>query len=436
MSEDAEQPPRILDRRGGISNTERHVREATASHSPLTVLWVDIDRFQAINHSFGHAGGDLLANTIADRLADLVEKVGCVAKMSGDEFLVTLPDHDLVAGTRAAVRVREAMSRVVELQGVPIHPTVSTGVAVLEDGEDVTSLLLRADRAKQEAKAKAGHTYAISSQSDSAGSDQHKREEIEIEAKLYDAIETGGLSLHYQPIIGAQGHIEAIEALIRCTVRGEDIPPVKLIPVAEKSPLITRIGDWTMFEGAAFARKLFDDGFQIKVAVNVSRAQLLGAGFLDALHAAIFCAGIEPHLLELELTESLFLDPSDVVQQNLQGARDSGVSLAIDDFGTGYSALGTLMQVPASKLKLDRAFIRVMPEDHKAIAIVRAMAGLGRELGMTVVAEGVETREQYDCLSEIGVDAVQGYLYARPMPGKTMLSRVVAARATNSLPFP
>jgi len=238
---------------------------------------------------------------------------------------------------------------------------------------------------------------------------------------LHAALETGGLCLHYQPIILANGEIEAVEALMRCSVNGVNIPPGKFIPVAEKTGLVTRLGVWSLLQGALQARQLQEAGYHTKVAINVSRAQLISPKFTQALHAALICSNVKPELIELELTESLFMDVSDTVQINLRNAIAAGVVLAIDDFGTGYSCLATLKDIPAKKMKLDRAFVTVLPEDPRALAVVSAMTQLGHELGMTVVAEGCERQEEIDILLEAGVDAIQGFFYARPMPEEALL---------------
>ena len=162
-------------------------------------------------------------------------------------------------------------------------------------------------------------------------------------------------------------------------------------------------------------------GHHTKVAINVSRAQLISPKFTQALHAALICSNVSPELVELELTESLFMDLSDTVQKNLRNSLATGVSLAIDDFGTGYSCLANLKDIPAKKIKLDRAFITVLPEDRRAQAVVRAMTQLGHELGMIVVAEGCERKEEIDAALEAGVDAIQGFFYARPMPEGTLI---------------
>jgi EAL domain-containing protein (putative c-di-GMP-specific phosphodiesterase class I) len=202
---------------------------------------------------------------------------------------------------------------------------------------------------------------------------------------------------------------------MRCQVNGELVPPVKFIPVAEKTGLVIRLGEWSLMQGAMQARRLAELGHPTKVAINVSRAQLTAPKFSQALYAALLCSDVDPALIELEITESLFMDLSEYIQANLRAVVRMGVSLSIDDFGTGYSSLATLKDIPASKLKLDRAFVTPLPQDRRVYSVVRAVAQLGRELGMTVVAEGVETSLQSDTLQAAGVDATQGFLNARPM---------------------
>jgi EAL domain-containing protein (putative c-di-GMP-specific phosphodiesterase class I) len=284
-------------------------------------------------------------------------------------------------------------------------------------------MLERAERAMFAAKTKGGNGIVCSGEEPIPGrlGIILAREEISIESKLHTALETGGLCLYYQPIIRANGQIEAVEALMRCSVNGENIPPGKFIPVAEKTGLVIRLGEWSLLQGATHARLLQDAGYQTKVAINVSRAQLISSKFTQALHAALICSNVKPELVELELTESLFMDISEIVQNNLKNAISAGVSLAIDDFGTGYSCLSNLKDIPAKKLKLDRAFVTVLPENRRALAVVKAMTILGHELGMTVVAEGCEKQEEIDALFDVGVDAIQGFFYAKPMPEESLL---------------
>lgn len=183
-----------------------------------------------------------------------------------------------------------------------------------------------------------------------------------------------------------------------------------------------RLGEWSLLQGTRQARHLSKAGLGTTVAVNVSRGQLSDVRFAQALHAAIILADIDPELIELELSESLFMDASDTVQANLRTSRKIGVSLAIDNFGTGFSCLAKLKDSPATKLKLGRAFIMALPDDSRSLSVVKSMVQLGKDLGMTVIAEGVETKEQMEALRELNVDGIQGYYYARPMDVEALFS--------------
>ncbi|MCX7192474.1 MAG: EAL domain-containing protein [Proteobacteria bacterium] len=411
----------LLDRFGCLYTAENLT--ITSQVKPLAVIWIDLDRFKKINDSFGHQGGDEVIKDLAIRFRNRAAGRAEIARMGGDEFVFLIPGCDR---NRAELFAREMASTVGEL--IPIGdltlcPTASIGIAIQDSDETSLALVERADRAMYAAKASGGNSIVFSGDEPVPGrlGITLAREELAIESNLHIALETGGLCLHYQPIILANGQIEAVEALMRCSVNGGNIPPGKFIPVAEKTGLVVRLGEWSLLQGALQARLLQDAGYQTKVAINVSRAQLISPKFTQALHAALICSNVKPELVELELTESLFMDISDTVQANLRNAISAGVSLSIDDFGTGYSCLANLKDIPAKKLKLDRAFVTVLPEDRRALAVVRAMTQLGHELGMTVVAEGCERQEEIDALLDAGVDAIQGFFYARPMPENALL---------------
>jgi len=309
------------------------------------------------------------------------------------------------------------------IDDILIRPSASIGIALGQVDDYPLGLLERADRAMIEAKRQGGNRIVISGDEPVAGrlGVQLAREELAIESALHAALESGGLKMEFQPIIRQDGSVEAVEALMRCNAHGLMIPPGKFIPVAEKTGLIFRLGEWSLLQGAYCAAMLREQGSTVKVAINVSRVQLTSSSFMQALHGALICANVAPELIELELTESLFMDLSATVQANLRGARAAGVGLAIDDFGTGYSCLSSLKDLPANKLKLDRAFISVLPRDRRAFVIVRAMTQLARDLGMIVVAEGVETMEQLNACEAAGVDATQGFFNARPMSGEALM---------------
>ena len=411
--------------RGGCLRTAIRLAEACRSRGDsFAALWLDLDRFKQVNESFGHLGGDAVIGRLAAILRQEFSGRMEIGRMGGDEFVF------LVAGcTRAeAETVAGDLLRVVgqpmEVGNIRLRPSGSIGLALFDPSEDPLTFLERADRAMMEAKRLGGGRYVVSGDERVPGrlGVLLAREELAIESQIHQALENGGLSLHYQPIIRFDGTIEAVEALMRCQVGNESIPPGRVIPVAEKTGLIVRLGEWSLLNAAQHVRQLREAGLEVKVAVNVSRAQLTAPRFIEALYSAIYCADIPPDLLELELTESLFMDVSDTVQANLLSARNAGLSLAIDDFGTGYSCLADLKNIPATKLKLDRAFVSVLPTDRRSLAVVRAIGQLARELGMTVVAEGVETAEQHAALAEIGLDAVQGFHCARPMSADALMT--------------
>ena len=413
----------FLDRGSCLELVGRLASGAVASSQLLAALWIDLSRLKQVNESFGHLGGDMVITQIARRLREKSAGRGEWCRMGGDEFVCLIPNSDAEHARQLAQDLLQAIEAPLRFGELFLHPSASIGIAILEGDEDPFAFLERADRAMSTAKRQGGGRAVASGDEPMPGrlGILLAREELTIENKLHLALENGGLSLHYQPIIGFDGRVEAVEALMRCTIDDELIPPARFIPVAEKTGLIIRLGEWSLLAGARYARHLDDAGHRTKVAINVSRAQLTSPQFAQALHGALLCANVSPELIELELTESLFMDISETVQANLHAAKRAGVGLAIDDFGTGYSCLANLKDIPATKLKLDRAFVIVLPHDRRAFAVVKAMTQLGRELGMIVVAEGVEDRAQLDALREAGVDAIQGYIHAHPMPEEALL---------------
>ena len=356
----------------------------------MAVLWFNLDRFKQVNESFGHIGGDSVIADIAVRFRGRTGGRAELSRMGGDEFVCLVPECDRVQAQQLARELMNTVEEPLTVGDLVLHPTASVGIAIHEPGENPLALLERADRAMFASKSKGGNGVVVSGDEPVPGrlGILLAREELAIENTLRTAFKTGGLQLCYQPILRPDGSIEAIEALMRCNVADESIPPAKFIPVAEKTGLISRLGEWSLLQGALQARTLQDAGHPTKVAINVSRAQLTSPKFANALNAALLCADVPPELVELELTESLFMDISETVQKNLKAAIKSGISLSIDDFGTGYSCLANLKDIPARKLKLDQSFTAVLPQDKRALAVVRAVTQLGHNLGMTVVAEG------------------------------------------------
>jgi len=413
----------FLKRNAGLAAVRRQFAEADIRSAPLAALWLDIDRFRQVNDSFGHAGGDRVIGRIAERIRATAPACCEFLHMGGDEFVILIPETGLTCAEQVARQLLLEIEQPMAIDDILIRSSASIGIALRQVEDDPPGLLERADRAMIDAKRQGGNRFVVSGHEALPGhlGVELAREELAIVSALHSALENGELQLNYQPIVRPDGRIEAVEALMRCSAQRLQIPPDKFIPVAEKTGLIVRLGEWSLLQGTRCAARLREQGCATKVAINVSRAQLLSPGFLPALHGALLCANVSPELIELELTESLFMDLSPIVQTHLRSAREAGVGLAIDDFGTGYSCLSSLKDIPATKLKFDRAFISVLPADRRALAIVKAMTQLGRELGMIVVAEGVETPEQVLACEVAGTDATQGFFHARPMSEDDLL---------------
>lgn len=414
-----------LDRASGLEVIGNMLSEQSALGHSVTAIWVNIDRFREVNLSFGHAGGDQLIANLAARVKAVTPQECEIVRMGGDEFVILAPGLDADDAEYLARRLRNEIGFQIAIEDVWIRPSASIGVAFSYPDETALALLERAEDAMREAKANGGNRYVLAIKTDIRKRQMSmalSRKALAIEGALHAAMEAGVMSLHYQPIVRADGSVEAVEALMRCTAPGMHIAPDEFIPIAEATGLITRIGEWSLFKGCQFAARLKADGIDTKVAINVSRAQLLSDDFLPALNAALLCANVDAQAIELELTESLIMDLSPRIQNHLKGLRDAGYGLAIDDFGTGFSSLAALKDLPASKVKFDRSFIKHLPTDQRALVIVQSLCNMAKALGISVVAEGVETTEQLACCEQVGVDAVQGFLHARPMPEADVLA--------------
>ena len=393
------------------------VEQVGESGQPLAALWIDLDRFKQINESFGYEGGDSVISFIADRLRENITGDVEIGRVGADEFLCLAPNFDIELAEKLGLELMRAIEPPMAMGDFRIRLTASIGIAMLEAEESASELLERADWSKITAKKQGGNRYVISGNEliPSHMGIIQAREDLEVEYLLHTALESGGLDLHYQPILDFSGNVLSVEALMRCTVNGKSIPPLRFFPVAEKSRLIVRLGEWSMLHGTRQARHLSQSGLSTTVSINVSLAQLADIRFTEALLASITLAEVDPSLIELELADSIFMNASETVQANLRNARDMGVNLSIDNFGSGFSCLANLKDIPTTKLKLGRALIATLPEDRRSMSVVKGMIQLGKDLGMSVIAEGVETKEQMEAMRELCVDGIQGYYYAKPM---------------------
>lgn len=407
----------FLDRYSCLELATNLVSQIGDGGDSLAVLWVDLDRFKQINGSFGYDGGDSIISTIATRLRAVVDGQGTVGRVGADEFICLAQNMDSESAEKLADDLLQAIKPPINMGAFKVRVSASIGLAMLEPDENAVEILERAEWAKNTAKDLGGNCYIVS------GSEQiashmgiiQAREDLEMEYLLHTALDNGGLQLYYQPILGFDGEVISVEALMRCTVNGKNIPPARFFPVAEKSELIARLGEWSLLQGARQAKVLSDAGLETIVSINISRAQLADKGFAHDLHSALLAADVAPDLIELEFSDAMFSDDSPVVQENLRAAREMGINLTIDNFGTGSSCMSNLKLMTTNKLKLGRSFISTADSDKRTMAVVKAIVQLGKELGMKVIAEGVETKEQMEALRDLAVDGIQGYYYAKPM---------------------
>jgi diguanylate cyclase (GGDEF)-like protein len=409
-----------------VDRLDRAIAHARRSGSSCAVLFVDLDRFKDVNDTFGHAAGDELLKGVAARLLGCVREEDTVARLSGDEFVLLLPHLDEPdAAVVVARRVLDALGTSIRVAGEPMLIAGSLGLATYPvDGDTPEDLLASADAAMYRAKESPGNSWEVFS--GQLASDA--RERLRIEAALLNGIERGELVLHYQPVIDlATGKTVGAEALCRWQhpERGL-LPPSEFIPIAERSDLIVALGEWAIYEACRELRRWRDLGVGgHSIAVNASTRQF-GRGLSSTVSSALRTTGANAEDLVIELTESTIVDDTDSVAATLNELHELGVRSAIDDFGTGYCGLGYLSALPVTSLKIDRSFVQTMTPS--GAAIVGATIAMGKALGLSLVAEGVETPDQQRFLLDQGCDRAQGYLFGKPMPADAMVERLLAER--------
>jgi diguanylate cyclase (GGDEF)-like protein len=383
------------------------------SNSYVAALVLDLDRFKEINDTFGHSVGDEVLKIVATRLTSAVRAEDMVARLGGDEFVVLQVGMNQPDGaTYLATRLLTVLAAPCEINGLQLICAASIGVAISPtDAEDWEGLLSRADVALYRSKGEGRGNASFFE----TGMDAMFRERRRLEADLRRAMETRAFHLAFQPLVNFQGgELVGFEALLRWPEGWEPQSPATFIPVAEEAGLIVPIGAWVLQTAcnaaAAWTKPL-------KIAVNLSPLQFRHGDIVAVVDEALKSSGLAPDRLELEVTESLWLQNTEVVLDQLTQLRSRGISIALDDFGTGYSSLSYLWKFPFDKVKVDRSFVTQMKIDPKAAAIVDTVVALGRTLALTVTAEGVETAEQANALKDAGCDQGQGYLFGRPLSG-------------------
>ena len=383
----------------------------------VAVLFLDLDRFKTINDSLGHPVGDQLLIEVARRLNQSVRETDTVARLGGDEFVLVLPhiNHPLEV-VKIARGIVRTLSQPVRLGEQLLHTSPSIGVALFPgDGEDVETLLKNADTAMYHAKAQGRATYQFFKPEMNEAAQQR----LSLENDLRLALERAEFRLHFQPQFQlANGRLAGLEALIRWQHPEQCmISPAKFIPVAEETGLILPIGDWVLREACRLARQWQQQGLlTVPVAVNVSARQFRQPGFVEVVQQILGASQLPPELLELEITESAVMEAEAGAVATLRRLHNMGVQLAIDDFGTGYSSLNYLKSFPLHKLKIDQSFVRDLEHDPNDAAISLAIIGLAHNLGLQVIAEGIETEAQLQLLRSHGCDTGQGFLLGRGEP--------------------
>jgi diguanylate cyclase (GGDEF)-like protein/PAS domain S-box-containing protein len=382
----------------------------------LALLAVGLDRFKTVNDGFGHAAGDALLRAAAQRLSGLVRDGDTVARAGGDEFLIILAAPESPSDAFALARTSiEALARAFPLEAGDVLVTASVGVSLFpQDGAEGEVLIRNADAAMRRAKMQGGNTCQFFTR----GMSEETRSRADMETRLRNSLRHGELSLVYQPKVDlGSGAVVGCEALLRWSHPDLGaVPPARFIPLAEESGLIVPIGDWVLREACAQARIWRDAGLPaLPVSVNLSARQFLQQDVVGWVCGTLEDTGLSPELLELELTESLIARDVDKASATVGRLKEENVRFSIDDFGTGYSSLSYLSRFRVDALKIDQSFVRTMLSDPADASIVCAIISLAHSLRMTAIAEGTETPEHCAFLRDNGCDAIQGYVFSRPL---------------------
>ncbi|HEY6567245.1 MAG TPA: EAL domain-containing protein [Actinomycetota bacterium] len=409
---------------------ELSLARARRHEGSVAVACVDVDDFRLVNDSLGHGSGDELLKMVAHRLREATRETDLVARRGGDQFLMLIADLEreatgdmdtaVVRAEAAAQRVQQAMTAPFEVDGTEVYLSVSVGISLFpQDADDAGSLQRNADAAMYESKKAGPAGFVVSSRGafDSAA-------KLQFVTRLRKAVETQRWALHYQPVVELQtGSMTGVEALIRwIEPDGTMVPPIEFIPLAEELGLIELIGDWVVRELVYQAQAWRELGIDLEIGFNLSPRQFWQPDLSERILARILEGSIDPSRVLVEITEtSAMMDP-DRAQQILSQLDAGGLRIAIDDFGTGYSSLSRLREMPVSVLKIDRSFVSNADSDAPSASIVSAFLELARGLGMTTLAEGIETEAELAFLIERGCELGQGYLFSRPVPPEEIIA--------------
>jgi len=392
------------------------IQSAKRYQKQLAVLFIDLDRFNIINDTLGHDTGDLLLQVVASRLKQNLRAADVVARLGGDEFVILIEEVNNSNQLEVvAKKILSAVMTPVTILSEEVRVTGSVGISVFpKDGQDTQTLMKNADSAMSFAKEDGKNTFKFYS----SYIHSHTVERFSIENNLRFALERNELKLFYQAKVDFKtGLITGVEALLRWDSAAlGSITPTQFIPVAEETGLIVPIGRWVIktacAQNVAWQKQALTP---VCMAVNLSLRQLLDEDLLTDIRKALTDSGMAPNLLELEITESMVMYKPEKIINTLLKIKNLGVRLAIDDFGAGYSSLSQMRYFPVNTLKIDRSFIRNIPKDSEDKAITQAIIKMGKTLSLSVVAEGVETKEQMEFLREQSCDEMQGFYFSKPV---------------------
>lgn len=392
----------------------------------MAVLYLDLDSFKMINDTLGHAQGDKLLKMVSERLVSVIRRSDPIARIGGDEFLILVQNRaDESSATIIASRLNKAFRQQFVLDGNEVHITVSIGIALYPvDGEDAETLIKNADIAMYTAKEKGKNKYELCTPAMKSSI----QEIMNLTNQLYKAVGRKEFELYYQPQVDiSSGMIVGFEALIRWNHPEMGmISPAKFIPIAEKTGLILPIGEWVLKNACRQIKKWHDRGFQrVPVAVNLSVRQFIDYDLVSTVERVLYETGLEPGYLELEITESILMEDAKSIAATLERLDQMGVKISIDDFGMKYSSLNYLKQIPLHRLKIDMSFVQGITVNHKDEIIIDGIISLAKNLGIEVLAEGVETLPQLDFLKNARCFIVQGFYLYGPMSAEEISASLV-----------
>jgi len=415
-----------------VDRMEQALASAARRGSKAAVICIDLDRFKQINDTYGHAVGDLCLRQVAERLKSRLRATDTVARSGGEEFTVVAGDLTSVEeAERIAEDLLAALRKPLVADQYPIEISASFGIAIYPDhGVDAGGLWRNADAAMYRVKRSGGNQYVLVSHEIS----QSTAESNELELFMRRALKEGGFEMYYQPEYGTDGCLRGLEALLRLHhPKYGLVSPDRFIPLAEESGLIVPIGNWVLREVCRQSQEWRSRGLCVdRVAINVSPLQFMRMDFSRHVRQVLGELNMAPSNLEIEMTETTVMRNLDDVARQMRDLAELGVQFSVDDFGTGYSSLRHLHQLPIQTLKIDRSFVERVCDPNGTSALVQAILSLAHDLGLQVVAEGVENREQMEALMRMNCDLMQGYLFARPQPAAHIPALI---EATDSLPL-